>query len=357
MPSPQKVAWAELRVGIMAVVAMIILGVLIFLLTGSKKLFSKHADIYTYMADSAALAEGAPVRLNGIDIGEVKKIALSGERNPRRIVKMELEVDGKMLKEIPVDSVASISAENVLGTKFINIKKGSSGVYVQPGAEIQSLNTAGFDDVVAQGYSVLTSLKGMVERVDAIVGLVEGGKGSIGKLLVDEELYNRVIAIVNEAQKVTSALNSPKGSIGKLLYDDALYQDFRGTIARLDSVMNDLQQGRGTAGKLLKDEALYDDMRSTLAETRKTIDSINSGKGTVGKLLNSDELHNQLSGSLAKVDLMIDKLNAGQGTLGQLLVNQQLYDSMNGTTRELQALFKDIRANPKKFLRIKLALF
>jgi phospholipid/cholesterol/gamma-HCH transport system substrate-binding protein len=357
MPSAKKVAWAELRVGIMAVVAMIILGVLIFLLTGSKKLFSKHENIYTYMADSAALAEGAPVRLNGIDIGEVKKITLSGERNPRRIVKMQLEVDGKMLREIPVDSIASISAENVLGTKFINIKKGASGVPVQPGAEIQSLNTAGFDDVVAQGYSVLTSLKGMVERVDAIVGLVEGGKGSIGKLLVDEELYNRVIAIVNEAQKVTSALNSPKGSIGKLLYDDALYQDFRGTIARLDTMMNDLQQGRGTAGKLLKDEALYDDMRSTLAETRKTIETINSGKGTVGKLLNSDELHNQLSGSLAKVDLMIDKLNAGQGTVGQLLVNQQLYDTMNGATRELQSLFKDIRANPKKFLRIKLALF
>lgn len=341
----------------MAVIAMLLLGVLIFLLTGSKKLFSKNEDIYTYMADSAALAKGAPVRLNGILVGKVKEISLSGERNPRRIIKLKLEVDKKMLQEIPVDSIAAISAENVLGTKFINIKKGVSGVYVQPGAEIQSLNTADFDDVVAQGYAVLTSLKGVVERVDAIVGLIEGGKGSIGKLLIDEELYNKILGIVNEGQKITSALNSPKGTIGKLIYDDAMYQDVRGTIARLDNLMADLQQGRGTAGKLLKDEALYEDIRKTLADMRLTIDDINAGKGTVGKLLKTDQLHDQLSGSLAKVDLMIDKLNAGQGTVGQLLVNQQLYDTMNGATRELQSLFKDIRANPKKFLRIKLAIF
>jgi hypothetical protein len=40
-----------------------------------------------------------------------------------------------------------------------------------------------------------------------------------------------------------------------------------------------------------------------------------------------------------------------------LLVNPALYDSLNGTMREAQALVKDIHANPKKFLRIKLGLF
>jgi phospholipid/cholesterol/gamma-HCH transport system substrate-binding protein len=73
--------------------------------------------------------------------------------------------------------------------------------------------------------------------------------------------------------------------------------------------------------------------------------------------LKSDELHNQLRVSMSKVDLMLDKINAGQGTIGQLLVNPQLYDSLNGATAEMQSLVKDIRANPKKFLRIKLALF
>ena len=60
---------------------------------------------------------------------------------------------------------------------------------------------------------------------------------------------------------------------------------------------------------------------------------------------------------LGKVDTTIDKLNSGQGTLGQLMVNPQLYDSLKGVTNEMNALLKDVRANPKKFLRIKLAVF
>ena len=90
---------------------------------------------------------------------------------------------------------------------------------------------------------------------------------------------------------------------------------------------------------------------------RKLIEDLNAGKGTAGKLLKSEELHNQLRASLEKIDAMLDRMNAGQGTIGQLLVNRQLYDTLNGMTGELQQLIKDIRANPRKFLRIKLALF
>ena len=70
-----------------------------------------------------------------------------------------------------------------------------------------------------------------------------------------------------------------------------------------------------------------------------------------------NELHNQLSASMKRLDVTIDKINSGQGTVGQLLVNSSLYDNLNGTAREMQGLMKDFRANPKKFLRIKLALF
>ena len=60
---------------------------------------------------------------------------------------------------------------------------------------------------------------------------------------------------------------------------------------------------------------------------------------------------------IAKMNGTVDKLNAGQGTVGQLLVNPQLYESLNGTTRELHDLLRDFRANPKKFLSIKLKIF
>jgi phospholipid/cholesterol/gamma-HCH transport system substrate-binding protein len=341
----------------MAVVAMILVTVLIFLLSGNKKLFAHNVKLYTYMDDAVGLASKAPVRLNGILAGSVAKVDLSGESNPKRVIKVEMDIDQAMLKNIPVDSVAALSAENVLGTKFVNITRGVSPVLVQPGAEIRSLDTAEFQEVVRQSYSVLASLQGIIKRVDAIVGLIESGQGSIGKLLVDEELYRRVLAVVNDVQKVSAALNTNRGTIGKLLYDDDLYLDIRRTMGRLDTMVADLQEGRGTAGKFLKDEALYDDSRRTIAEVRRVVEDINAGKGTAGKFLKNEELYNELRASMDRINLMIDKINAGQGTVGQLLVNRQLYDTLNGATTELRDLFKDIRANPKKFLRVKLSLF
>src|SRR4051812_14747145 len=120
MPSARQVGWAQIRVGLMTAVALVIIGMLIFLLTGTKGIFSKQAMLYTYMDSSAALAKGSPVRLNGILAGQVKQVALSGENTKGRIVKIDMELQMDMLQQIPQDSLAAISAENVLGTKFIN---------------------------------------------------------------------------------------------------------------------------------------------------------------------------------------------------------------------------------------------
>ena len=357
MPSENKTKWARLRVGLMAIVAMVILAVLIYLITGETHLFQSNASIFTYMNDSAALAEGAPVYLNGISIGQVKKIVLSGSYDPRRVVKIDMQIPEDKLSSIPVDSEASISAANVLGTKYINIKKGMSKNTVRPGQEIPSLNTAEFEDVVQQGYAVLASLQETIKRVDRIVGSVENGKGSIGKLLVDETLYNHVLQVVDEAQKVAHALTTDKGTLGKLLYDPQMYNDLRGSLTRVDNLLQGLQEGQGTAGKLLKDPSVYNEAQKTVADVHKLVTDINDGKGTVGKLLKSDDLHKQIQATIARLDLLMDKVNSGQGTLGQLLVNSSLYDNLNGATREMHGLMKDFRANPKKFLRIKLAIF
>jgi phospholipid/cholesterol/gamma-HCH transport system substrate-binding protein len=341
----------------MAIAALIIVGVLVFLLTGTKKIWTQDATVYTYMDDSAALASGSPVRLNGILVGEVRSVALSGETAPQRIIKITMEVEKDALQRIPVDSVAAITAENVLGTKFINIKMGQSQQTVKPNGEIRALDTREFEELVQQGYTLLGSLQVILKRIDAIVGIVEAGKGSIGKLIVDDEMYNRLLAIVAEGQKITHAMSTPQGTIGKLLYDDTMYNEVRQSLGRVDDMLAGVQAGQGTAGKLLKDDALYVELRQTVGEMRKLMQDLNAGKGTAGKLLKDEALHDQLRASMNKVDGILDKINSGQGTIGQLLVNQQLYDSLTGMTTEMNQLVRDVRADPRKYLRIKLSLF
>jgi phospholipid/cholesterol/gamma-HCH transport system substrate-binding protein len=362
MPVSSKAKWSQLRVGLMAIGALIILAVLIFLMTGAKGFFKSTADIYTYMGDSAALVEGSPVRLNGILIGEVTKVALSGEPDPGRVVKATLSVQSDYFKAIPVDSTAKLAAENLLGTKYINITKGRSRDTIKAGAEIPSANTPELEDLFQQGFSSLGSLDSILKKLNDVLDEVQSGKGTIGQLLVDDTIARKIIAVLDNVKQLsetlTAVVNSPDSSVGRLLHDDhALYDNIQGSVSRVNTLLDGINNGQGTAGKFIKDPALYDDLQSTIGDVRTLLAGINRGEGDVGKLLKSTELHDEIKVTLGRLDSLLDKINNGPGAVSQLLNNPALYEDLDSTTRELQGLLKDFRANPKKFLRIKLGLF
>jgi phospholipid/cholesterol/gamma-HCH transport system substrate-binding protein len=357
MPAPSKVSWSKLRVGITALVAMLILGVMIFLLTTSGNIFKAKAHLRTYMDDASGTAESAPVRLNGIPIGNLKKIQLSGEKDRKRAVVFTLEIKGEYLKDIPEDSVAMISASNLLGDKFINITRGKSPNPVKDDAEIPSSQVQDIPELMAESANLLTTFQNILKRVDSLVGGIESGQGNIGKLIKDEELYDRLNGIAAEGQQLLADVRNGKGTLSRLIYDDALYQEIRSPLRRIDDLMAGLQKGEGTAGKLIKDATLFDDLHQTITEIRTLISGVNAGKGTVGKLMNNDQLSTELNRLVAKLNSTVDRIDSGQGTLGQLLTNPQLYEALGGVTKEMAGLLKDMHANPKKFLTIQLKLF
>jgi phospholipid/cholesterol/gamma-HCH transport system substrate-binding protein len=358
MPSKQKVSLAQLKVGILGIVALSCVTLIIFLLTGDMRWFKKQEPLHLYTSDASGLNPGAPVRINGITAGKVEHVALSGEMDPRRVIKVDFVVDEDMLKQIPNDSIASISSDNILGsTKFLQINKGVSHELITSGATVKSADTRQFDALVQQGYNVLDSLQAILGKVQDIVGQIEVGKGTIGKLLVDETLYNSLQATVNQVQLLSTTLNSKTGTIGHLVNDDAFYEQLQGIISKADSITQGLQQGQGSAGLFLKDPKMYNDINHSVNELNTLLSNLNAGKGTMGQLLKDEKIARQVSTTLEKVNTTIDKVNSGQGTIGQLMVNPALYDAATGSTRELHEFLKDFRANPKKFLSIKLHVF
>jgi len=341
----------------MALAAMVILGALIWLLTSQTPFWEPKATLYTYVHDAGGLATGAPVRLNGIPVGSVSAIELTNLPNPRMFVRIAMDVRQKYLKDIPVDSVAGVAAESVLGAKFVNISRGTSPVHVQPGAVLPSEPSPELENLMRRGFNVLDSAQAILTRLDRIAAMIERGQGNVGKFLVDEELYRRLVATIGEYQKIAATITSGKGTIGRLLNDDALYNRAQSAVAGLDSVIAGLQKGEGTAGKFLKDPALYDEARASVAELRGILTDIRAGKGTAGKLITDEELYRRISNVTESMDKLFTGINKGEGTLGQLVVNRSLYENIDGMTREIRALLRDIRANPKKFLRFKISIF
>lgn len=353
----KKTSWAQLRVGLLAIAALILLTALVFYITSSSNFFEARSKVFVYLDSSSGLLKNAPVRLNGMLVGKVAEIELSGENKPNRIIRVTMDIEDRMLAAIPNDSTVTVGAENLLGAKLMLIKKGKAVAVITKNGELPSAFTPELDDIQQQASQTIAVLQNILTKAEGIVGQVEAGKGTIGKLLVDEELYGRFLNITKEVERLSAALNSGKGTIGKLLADEALYNDIRKTMGRLDQIVAGIERGEGTAGKLLKDDGIYKETQSTIGELKTLLVDLNAGKGTAGKLLKDEALIKQIAATIARVDTALDKVNRGEGTLGQLLVNPSLYENLDGTAVEMKAMMKDFRANPKKFLRIKLALF
>jgi len=352
-----KVRWSQLRVGVIAIAALGIAAVFIVLLTTKQGLFTPYALLRTHMSDASGLQDGTPVRLNGITVGYLDRLQLTNSPDAHRVVEFDMQIQRKYLDEIPTDSVAGIAASNLLGDKFINITKGQLAQHVQPGDELASMQTQDIPELMAGMANLLTSFQGIVKRVDTMLAGVEQGKGTLGKFLNDPGLYNQTVGIAAEAQQLLTDARKGGGTLSKLLYDPGLYNDLQSPIKRIDALLAELQAGKGTAGKLMSDTALYDEATATVKQIKGLLADLEAGKGTAGKLLKDDQISQRLTALIDKLNGTVDRINSGQGTVGQFLENPQLYDAVTGATREFQGLAKDIRVNPKKFLRIKLALF
>lgn len=357
MPEREKVRWSQMKVGAVGLAAFVILFVLVFLLTSSKGIFQHNELIRTYMEDASGMTQGTPVRLNGITVGYVDNLRLTGSRDASRAVEFDMMVKGRYLPEIPVDSVATIAAANLLGDKFVNITRGQDQRTIQPDGELRSLQGQDIPELMAQSANLLKQFQTIVGRVDNLLAGVEQGKGNLGLFLKDEELYRRLNGIASEGQKLLSDVRNSNGTLSKLLYSDELYQELRSPLQRIDKMLADLDAGQGSAGKFLKDATLYNDLDKSITEARSLIADLNAGKGTAGKLLKDDTLHRRLDELLTKMNGTVDKINSGQGSIGQFVVNPQLYNALTGATREFESLAKDMRTNPKKFLTIRLTLF
>ena len=191
MPNPSKLRWSQLRVGVVAISSFIILFVLVFLLTSTKGgLFKSQAKLRTYMDDASGLVDGTAVRLNGITVGYLDSLELTSSRDPNRAVGFNMLVKPEYLSQIPVDSLVGIGAANLLGDKFLNITKGQSSEHVKDGAELRPLASQDIPELLKQMATLLSTFQTSVVRVDNLLAGVEAGKGNLGKLLKDEDLYN-----------------------------------------------------------------------------------------------------------------------------------------------------------------------
>lgn len=318
-------------------VALLILAILIYLLTGST-LLHEQAHLYLYIPDATGISADSPVAVNGITVGTVASVQLSGSNAPNRTVKVVLDITRDRLDSISSDSYAQVASDSLVGDKLIQISSGSSGTPLKPGMEIpfqaQTDLMKNLD---------LTQFENELRSVDVMLTQIEQGKSAVGQFVLGEQMYEELKRRVGDIEQALHSAAQTSGAVGEALYTNKLYDQIRAPIVQVDQTLAQMQSGQGAAGQFLRDPAQYESFRKDIADLRKSIADLRGSD-----FLTHDQMYTDWNRTLANLIQQVDEMNANP-----MFNTTEMYDSVTGSVREMRDTMKDFRENPRKFLRLK----
>jgi phospholipid/cholesterol/gamma-HCH transport system substrate-binding protein len=296
------------------------------------------ATVYMYMPDAVGLVSGAPVRVNGIDVGKVDSVVLTASNDPNRVVIVSMFIERDRLPSIPADSTAQASADTVIGDKFVDITSGTSRARLRPGSTITYKATT---DLMKR--LDLSQFEESLKSIDAVLSDIEGGKSPVGQFVMTDTMYKDVLRRVAQLQAGLHAAADTRSAIGQALYTDTLWRKFDDPLRDLDQRLSIIQSGQGSLGQLLRDNAQYDQLRSSIGDLRRTVASLSGSP-----MLMSEAAYNGWVQGVQSLIQQVDNFASNP-----MMTSAATYENLNGMARELASGLKDFRENPKKYLRLK----
>src|SRR2546430_851247 len=361
MPQRRQLTWTELRVGLFVLVGLSVLAAGIFYVTGAGPLSPKYR-IKTYLPDASQLARGAPVRLDGVEVGNVESISLV-PRTPgkpmdrKKNIEIVMRINRNYQHDILTDSVASPRTEGLLGNRYVTITRGFTGAPIPDNGVIPGSEEKAMAEVVERSAEVLGNLSALSTDVRELIGGVQQGRGSLGKMLTDDQAYNHMNSMLAKGDAMMTSIRNGEGSLGKLVSSDELYTKVDKGVDSMNVMLADMRAGKGTLGKLIYDPTLYDQTKETMTNASAMLRDVRAGKGSLGKFVSDDALYDKLRETSANFASASAKLNENTTTVGKMFSDPKLYDNLAALTGDMRLLIGDFRQNPKKFLHIKVTLF
>ncbi|MDB6018626.1 MAG: Mammalian cell entry related domain protein [Pedosphaera sp.] len=309
----------ETRLGMFVLLA-VIAAFLILELVGGVNIFKPGYHLKAEFNNISELKVGDPVKMAGVPVGQVEKIGLSEADN-------KVEILLRLNKDAPIrtDSTATIKFAGLLGQNYVSISFGNpKSPKLEAGATIATVEQPDINALMAKLDEAATGVQNLTksftgDKIDNLLGP-----------FTDFMKQNnpRLTAIIANFQAVSGQIAEGKGTIGKLVYDDSLYNsasatvtnlqdataEIKGTVAQARLVVDQINSGQGTIGKLVKDEALYRETTASMTNLNQILEKINSGQGSIGKLVNDQEFYKNAKLSLQKLDKATEGLE-DQGPL------------------------------------------
>ncbi len=346
MPRTRSIALSQLKLGIVGLVALGLAILMILAVGGQGGFFWQRYPLKTRFEAVQGLKSGAVVRLNGKEVGRVTSVDFAGAQ-----IDVAMQVNKAVRPLVTTRSTATLGSLSLLGEPIVDISAAPDAPPIPDWGYVpSSAPSAGFS-----GLS--TKASAGIDKLSDILSDIQEGRGTLGKLVTDEAVYDDLRNLTTSAAAVARAIEQGKGTLGALAKDPASYESLKTSLANLQTLTDRINSGQGTLGKLLNDPTIADSLAKTSSHFADISARLDAGEGTAGKLLHDDRMYNQLNDVTARMDRLVTQLEGGQGTAGQLLHDKALYDNANSAVAELRNLISDIRKDPRKYLNVKVSIF
>jgi len=302
----------ETRLGLFTAL-IIVAAVLVLETLGSLDNFKKGKHLHALFDSAQELKVGDRVKMAGVEIGRVESISL---QEAKVLVSMRINADSP----VKIDSKATIRFAGLLGQNFVSLDFGSpSEKLAEDGAHLPTTEQANLN-------TIMQRLDGVAAGVQRLTDSFSGDKidNVLGPLTAFfKEINNgQVSATLTNIKVITSQVAEGKGTIGKLIMDQSLFDSTMSAVSNLQSassemgptfadarsLLADAKAGKGTVGKLLTDDALYNETTESMSNLKEVLQKVNRGQGSVGKLVNEDDFYKNAKLTLQKLDKATESL-------------------------------------------------
>jgi phospholipid/cholesterol/gamma-HCH transport system substrate-binding protein len=312
---------------VLALAVTAIVGVL--LLGRSRHVFEQRTTLHATFSEVAGLAQGAPVRVSGVNVGTVARISfVRAARRP--LIRVDMQVTRATMGLIRSDSLARISSQGLLGDKIIDISAGSTEApEVEPGGEIRSVEAADIDRMLHQASVVIDDARRVADRAAAAFEQFLDAKSVAAMRASLLHLHG----LLHEADK-------GHGLAHAIFYDRRSAEDLERVLAGVDRLVQHVDRGVLRIDSVLA--ATDDEGRQMLNNLSRAARDVGETARRIGTSPALPSLE-RATGDLAQ---MTATMKRGQGTIGALIMDPTIYDQLVsvlggiGRSRILRALVR-----------------
>lgn len=306
----------EVKVGILAIAAIVVLVIGFNFLKGSN-VFSKPHVLYARFPNIGALEKSNDVKINGLTVGKVFNYKAADEEVNSIIVELHIN-DGVA---IPDSSIAFIDG-SVLGSAYINIEKRKGKGYLESGDTVTTrLDLSLLSDLKAQIAPTVTRLNETFDSLKITIGALNS--------VFDPNTKNNLRELITNLTLSSAELSKMLAAQGNVLGQSLQNVNaITGNLARnSDVITSSIRNVEVTTSRLANAniEGVVSALQATVNEMKGTVANLNSNKGTLGLLMNDRKLYDEFQGSSQR--------------LNRVLLSAEI-------------LFDDIRLHPKRYLNI-----